>query len=177
MDTRNLTRRTIIKGLATSALAAPAISLHSRTVKRGEPDSDDPYRYPASEYYANAMNQVPGVALNIQMMPADKAMDLLNINLSSKSSNIDILPANDTNIINFARNGWLMPLDDLWVKYKDEYDLAGVDANLLKGCSYDGRMNMIPNEFNTHLLFYRTDIYNEAGLQPAKTIEEFKEAG
>ncbi len=173
--TKKLTRRTLLKGVAAGGLAIPAIGLASRTVNAANPVQIILYRYPASEFYAEAMRKVPGTDVNIQLMPSDKVMELININMSGKSGNFDIIPCNDTNLISYVNNGWLRPLDDLWEKYKDEYDLGDIDANFVKGSSVDGQLYQIPNEFNSHLLFYRKDIFEEAGIAPAETIEGFRD--
>ena len=44
--------------------------------------------------------------------------------MSSKSDTPDIVYASDTSLQTFARNGWFGPLDDLWAKYRDEYQPA-----------------------------------------------------
>lgn len=168
-----LSRRDLLRFTGTTMLAAPFISLSSRTVNAADPIQALLIRYPATEFYANAMSKVPGVELSTQMMPSDKLQELININFSSKSSNFDIIASNDTNLVNYVRNDWLMPMDELWAKYKDEYALDGIDQSFLKGCMVDGKLYQVPNEFNTHLLFYRKDLYEKAGLKPAETIEEF----
>ena len=44
------------------------------------------HRYPALEYYAEKMRTaIPGVTVNTQLMPIDKALELATIALSSKS--------------------------------------------------------------------------------------------
>jgi ABC-type glycerol-3-phosphate transport system substrate-binding protein len=174
MDARYLSRRTFLKGFAASTLAAPALSFSSRTVSAADPIQMILYRYPASEFYAEAMKKVPGADINIQLMPSDKVMELVNINLSSGSANFDIIPCNDTNLISYVAKDWLMPLDDLWAKYKDEYDLGGINDNFVKGSSSNGHIYQLPNEFNSHLLFYRKDLYEELGLKVPATIQEFR---
>ena len=59
--------------------------------------------------------------------PDDKTMELININLSSQSPNLDILMVTDALLSSYAKNKWLRPLNDLWDKHKGEFDL-GDDA-------------------------------------------------
>ena len=98
------------RGLVTAALAAPAI-LGSRARAAGTIQMIS-HRYPALEYYAEKMRTaIPGVTVNTQLMPIDKALELATIALSSKSDTPDIVYASDTSFQTFVKNGWFRPLD------------------------------------------------------------------
>ncbi|SFU19627.1 extracellular solute-binding protein [Mesorhizobium sp. YR577] len=175
--TTHFSRRAFLKTAgagAAAALAAPAIGLSSRTVNAATPIQAILNRYPAQEYFAEQMKSVPGVEVNVQLMPNDKILELLNINLSSGSSTFDIIPCNDTQAIRYARNGWIIPLEELWEKYRDEYNLGDIEPNFIKGSTVDGHLYQLPNEFNSHIQMYRKDIYEEKGLKPEDNIEDFK---
>ena len=110
------------RNLVVATFAAPAI-LGARARAAGTIQMIS-HRYPALEYYAEKMrNAVPGTAVNTQLMPFDKALELITIAMSSKSDTPDIVYASDASYQTFARNGWLRPLDDLWAKYRDEFKL------------------------------------------------------
>ena len=103
------------RGVVGAALAAPAV-LGSRARAAGTVQMIS-HRYPALEYYAEKMRSaVPGVTVNTQLMPIDKALELATIALSSNADTVDILYCNDTSFQTFVKNGWLRPLDDLWAK-------------------------------------------------------------
>ncbi|MBX3568050.1 MAG: extracellular solute-binding protein [Rhizobiaceae bacterium] len=175
MRNTTLNRRTLLQGIAAGGLAMPAIGLGSRTVNAADAVQALIIRYPASEYYAEAMKKTPGVDVNVQLVPSDKQNELVNINLASGSANLDIIACNDTNLINYARNDWLRPLDDLWEKYKDEYGLGDIDEALLRASSSDGHLYQVPNEFNSHLQFYRKDVFEETGLTPAQSAQQLRD--
>ena len=110
------------RGLVAAALAAPAI-LGGRARAAGTIQMIS-HRYPALEYYAEKMRgAIPGVTVNTQLMPIDKALELATIAMSSKSDTPDIVYASDTSFQTFVKNGWFRPLDDLWAKYRDEFKL------------------------------------------------------
>ena len=175
MTSMPITRRRLARALAGGALAMPAIGLGSRTVNAASPVQLIAYRYPSSEFYANAMkNAVPGTALDVQLMPSDKAMELVNINLSSRSANLDILQNTDMLVSGMVRNGWLRPLNDLWDKYKEEFALDDIDSNIVQNLTIDGKLYVVPTEFNSLIQFYRTDLFEKKGLKPATTLDEYK---
>lgn len=132
------------------------------------------HRYPALEFYAERMHEaVPGVEVNTQLMPHDKAMELATIAMSSKADNIDIVYLNDSTFLSFAKNGWLRPLDDLYEKYKDEFNLGDFTESALDTFRYEGKLYVIPHTINTQLFFYRTDLLEEAGKEPPTNFEEY----
>jgi multiple sugar transport system substrate-binding protein len=171
----SLNRRSLVKGLAASVIAAPAISLGSRTVNAANPIQLLGYRYPASEFYVERMKAgMPGQEINVQLMPSDKTMELININLSSQSPNLDILMVTDALLSSYAKNKWLRPLNDLWDKHKGEFDLGDIDPKILAGLSVDGNIYVVPTEFNTLIQYYRKDLFEQLKLQPATTLQEYK---
>jgi ABC-type glycerol-3-phosphate transport system substrate-binding protein len=134
------------------------------------------HRYPALEYYAEKMRgAIPGVTVNTQLMPIDKAMELATIALSSKSDTPDIVYASDTTMQNFVKNGWFRPLDDLWAKYRDEFKLDDFPAASLAPYRVDGHLYVMPHTVNAMMFFYRKDLFDKTGKSPPKTIVEFRD--
>lgn len=122
MKALSVDRRTALGGLG--ALAA-ASAIKGRSASAAAPVQMISHRYPALELYAEKMRSaVPGVEVNTQLMPFDKANELATIALSSKADTVDLVYASDSTVQKYAKNGWLRPLDDLWEKYKAEYNFS-----------------------------------------------------
>jgi multiple sugar transport system substrate-binding protein len=157
-----------------AALAAPALLGHAaRAAGTVQMIS---HRYPALEYYAEKMRgAVPGVTVNTQLMPFDKAIELATIALSSKADTPDIVYASDTTMQTFVKNGWFRPLDDLWAKYKDEFKLADFPDAALAPYRIDGHLYVMPHTVNAMMFFYRKDVLAKAGKAPPKTIAEYRD--
>lgn len=150
---------------AAAAFAAPAAAQTVQMIS---------HRYPALEHYAAKMREaVPGVTVNTQLMPFDKANELATIALSSKADTLDIIYASTATVLKYAKNGWLRPLDDLWAKYKDEYALDDIPQSVLDSYRYEGKLYILPHNVNVMLFFYRKDLFEAAGKQPPKTIAEY----
>ncbi len=151
--------------LGAAALVAPAAAQTVQMIS---------HRYPALELYAAKMREaVPGVTVNTQLMPFDKANELATIALSSKADTLDIVYASDATVLKYAKNGWLRPLDDLWAKYKEQYALDDIPDSVLSSYRYDGKLYALPHNLNVMLFFYRKDLLDAAGKQPPKTIPEY----
>ena len=164
------------RGLVATALAAPAI-LGSRARAAGTIQMIS-HRYPALEYYAEKMRTaIPGVTVNTQLMPIDKALELATIAMSSKSDTPDIVYASDTSFQTFVKNGWFRPLDDLWAKYRDEFKLDDIPELVRKTYTRDGHIYVMPHTLNTMMFFYRKDLFDAAGKTAPKTFAEYRRAG
>jgi multiple sugar transport system substrate-binding protein len=134
------------------------------------------HRYPALELFAEKMRTaVDGVQVNTQLMPFDKANELATIALSSKADTLDIVYASDSTVQKYAKNGWLMPLDDLFEKYKAEFNLGDFPEKGLAPYRYEGKLYVLPHTVNVMMLFYRKDLFEAEGKQPPKTIAEYEE--
>ncbi len=165
-------RRKVIHGLAAGGLAIPFI----RPARAAEAVQMISHRFPALEYLAAKMRSaIPGVEVNTQLMPFDKALELATIAFSSKSSTPDIVYANDSTFLTFAKNGWIRPLDDLWQKYRQEFDLDDFTEKVRQERSYQGHIWSVPSTSNVMLFFYRKDLFDKAGKQPPKTFVEYRD--
>src|SRR3954454_20822354 len=164
-------RRSVLQGAAASV----ALGAGLRQARAAAPVQMISHRYPALEFWASKMKTaVPGVEVNTQLVPFDKALELTTIALSSKSDTLDILYASDATYANLAKNGWLRPLDDLWAKYKDEFKLGDHADNVVKAMMWNGHLYVIPTDINVMMFFYRKDLFDAAGKQPPNTIAEYQ---
>lgn len=68
----------------------------------------------------------------------------------------------------FAAAGWLMDLSDR-VSQEDLNDFLTADV---EGGSYEGGLYRMPFRSDAGMLYYRTDLLEEAGVEPPETFEE-----
>ncbi|MDO4273852.1 MAG: extracellular solute-binding protein [Eubacteriales bacterium] len=132
------------------------------------------HRYAALEYYAQAMvdNAPENVTLDTELTTYSDWQEKMTINLSSQSSAYDITYIYPPDLATFAANGWLMPLDDYIEKYDDVYDFSDIPDYLWDAYTYDGHIYGIPSHQWAAILFARTDLIEEAGLEVPKTLDE-----
>lgn len=169
--TSTITRR----GALATAAGATATTLLPRTGRAAGTVQMISHRYPALELWASKMKTaVPGVEVNTQLVPFDKALELSTIALSAKSDTLDIIYASDATFASFVKNGWIRPLDDLWAKYKAEFNLGDIADSVIKAFTYQGHIWVIPADINVMLLFYRSDVLKAAGKEVPKTIAEYQ---
>ncbi|WP_293695928.1 ABC transporter substrate-binding protein [uncultured Agrococcus sp.] len=88
---------------------------------------------------------------------ADGQRDTLVQSLQAESSDYDVMALDVTWTAEFAANGWLQPLEgDL------ELDTSGLLPATVDSATYVDTLYAAPQNTNAQLLFYRTDIVDEA---------------
>ncbi len=168
----NVTRRGLLAGAAAGPLAAPFV----RKSRAAEAVQLISHRFPAIEYIAGKIRTaISGVEVNTQLMPFDKALELVTIAFSSKSPTPDIVYANDSTFLQFAKNGWIRPLDDLWAKHKEEFNLGDFTQAVQKERFWNGHQWAVPATANVMLFFYRKDLFDKTGKKPPATFAEYRD--
>ncbi|MCE0505962.1 MULTISPECIES: ABC transporter substrate-binding protein [unclassified Roseivivax] len=74
----------------------------------------------------------------------------------------------------WAKNGWLVPLDDMG----DDYDAEDILPAMRAGLSHDGQLYAAPFYGESSMVMYRTDLMEAAGMEmpEAPTWEEIRAA-
>lgn len=168
------------KAFATAMAAAVTVSTVGASAVYASDDVELSllsHRYAALEYFANAMaeNVPEGVTLDTELTTYGDWQEKMTINLSSESSAYDITYIFPPDLATFASNGWLMPLDDYIEKYDDVYNFSDIPDYLWDAYSYDGHIYGIPSHQWAAILFARTDLIEEAGLEVPTTLDELVE--
>jgi len=119
-------------------------------------------------------SQNPDIRLDVVRGPnaADSVEDLYTASFLLGDSPYDLVYSDIVWIPKFAAAGWLMNLSDR----VSESDLnqfldADVEAGQIQGGFY-----RMPFRSDVGMLYYRTDLLNEAGLQPPETFDDLIQA-
>lgn len=158
---------------ATAALAKPAIA-QAATV-RWWYHFDNPQNSPA-ELVAKFEKENPGIKIQAEAIPwgggndyqtrlfaaivAGNAPDSAMVRLSWAAR--------------FAQMRALEPLDSMIGGWAGKSDIADNIWKINRGA--DGKQYYLPLQYVVIYLYYRTDLFQQAGLQPPKTFEEFRAA-
>lgn len=116
-------------------------------------------------------SEVPNVELEIISPPSDQAQQKISSMLQA-GEGIDIVELDSVPVENIS-NGYVECLDD-YIKEWPEWETV---SEFLKDqlTSYDGKVYSIPYGVYERALFYRTDWFEEKGLEVPKTWEELYE--
>jgi sorbitol/mannitol transport system substrate-binding protein len=84
----------------------------------------------------------------------------------------DIIHGSNAFIGEMASLGWLLPLNDLIDKYREQYDLDDIDPSSFAAASQNGIIYGIPIVVNTQHFYYNTEILEAAGIEPPQTYTD-----
>jgi len=179
-------RRTVVKGasavagsaalagkMASSTFAAPAI-LGARfqgeelTVLYMESGTYDE----AARLIAPEFQEATGATVNVVAFPYQNLHDNAATDLVTQTGAYDVID------VAYQWDGefspFLSPLEDLIER--DGYDMSAFIPNVaaLSGF-WDGQQNGIPNANDARGIVYRTDLFEEAGLEPPTTWQEYND--
>lgn len=112
------------------------------------------------------------VKVTYKPVPSSELKDRLTTWLAAKDESLDVIALDIVWISEFARAGWIQPVDKLMDNaYKDK-----VNKDLLKGpleaMSYNDSMYALPWNSSAGMLYYRKDILEQEGLTPPQTWDE-----
>ena len=98
--------------------------------------------------------------------------DKTNTTLNGDQPAYDIVEIYTSAIARYAGPGKIAPLDDLFAKYKDKYQLGDLNKLMLDGMTYNGHLYALPTSANIYTMVYRKDIFDKLGLQAPKTYAD-----
>ena len=123
------------------------------------------YKSVAPEY-----TEQTGIEIEFVEMPHDNMHERFLQEAISGSGAMDIFNTDQPWVSEFASKGFLVDLSDkLTDEEKDDFFPAALEAS-----SYAGKLYSIPYFIHTPVLFYRTDLFEEAGLSVPTTWEEYE---
>jgi multiple sugar transport system substrate-binding protein len=115
----------------------------------------------------------PNIRVRSEPLPSstDQQHQIYAINLEGGASGIDVLAMDVIWIAEFARAGWIRPLDDLF----EPGQRAEFFPNALEAATYRGKIWAVPWYIDAGVLYYRKDLLKKYGRRPPPTWEELVE--
>ncbi len=105
----------------------------------------------------------------------DDALTKLRSSASGKDVGADLVQVFDLGTRYMIDSDLIKPIQDF--VDEDNYDLSQLEDNLLAYYTVDGKLNSMPFNSSTPLLYYNKDMFDKAGVKPPKSLEEMKEIG
>jgi multiple sugar transport system substrate-binding protein len=135
------------------------------------------YQKIAAEYEAET-----GVKINLTTFPMDGLLTQEANAAQSGSNAFDVLQLNEQWVGQFYDSQWVQPLTDIdpdftWDEGLIEFDGVGRWDADLRSTSPDGVPYSLPINGNIQLFMYRTDVYDQLGLEVPTTWDEVVETG
>ncbi len=131
----------------------------------------------ALEAIANKYEAATGADVTIQVLSEQQMRDKIQLNLQSKSNAMDVfmtIPSREGAM--FSQSGYYEPLDTHLAGADASYDAEGFAPAAIAGMKVDGETTAIPLNVEGPVMYYRTDLFEQSGLQVPETIDELMDA-
>ncbi|APX92363.1 sugar ABC transporter substrate-binding protein [Halomonas sp. 1513] len=103
----------------------------------------------------------PGITLNWVVLEENVLRQRLTTDIATGGGQFDVMTIGTYEAPIWAERGWLVPLDDL----PDEYQVDDLLRPVRDGLSHDGTLHALPFYGESSMLYYRTDLFEEHGIE------------
>ncbi len=173
-------RRTTARVLASTVYLSAALLFLACGTHR-QPASPQPVtivfkhaKHPHSEYLSELIQRFeaenPGIHVREEILPSDsdEQHQFYVINLAAHSRQVDVIDLDVIWVQEFARAGWLQPLESNISKS----ELQQLNQPALQPDQFHDRLYAVPWFLDAGVLYYRRDLLDKYGLQPPRTYPE-----
>ena len=102
----------------------------------------------------------PGIDLEWVTMEENVLRQKVTTDIATKGGQYDIMTIGTYEVPIWAKQGWLVPLDDLGA----DYDVDDLLPAMRNGLSVDGKLYAAPFYGESSMVMYRKDLFEKAGL-------------
>jgi multiple sugar transport system substrate-binding protein len=154
----------IASGFAATSLAGPNTLILSKG-----PDTTGTLEKVVDRF--NSEDHKFKVAWQIMSADTGQYFDKMRTEFQVGRSEIDVIGADVIWPAQFAANGWIEDLGDLFTEeMQQDFFPATIETS-----SYNGKIYGVPWYSDAGLLYYRKDLLDKAGLKPPRTWEELRD--
>ncbi|MGH2723693.1 MAG: ABC transporter substrate-binding protein [Actinomycetota bacterium] len=112
------------------------------------------------------------VDIQIEALPYDQMRDRIVSSFLASEPTYDMIIVDNPWMFDFASGGFLTPLDDL-IEQTEGFDWEDYSEPLREIATVEDQIYGVPFYNYGLALIYRQDLYEEAGLEPPSTLDEF----
>jgi sorbitol/mannitol transport system substrate-binding protein len=127
---------------------------------------------PNAALIADYQKANPDVAIAMDTVPIQNYFPKLSTEVTSKSDAIDFFTGIPTLLYAFARTGKVVPFEDVLSPADMDDIVQDIPAHYLDTWRFQGKLYAIPNDSNAQWTFYRTDLFEEAGVKLPETWDD-----
>jgi len=113
-----------------------------------------------------------GATIEIEIVGYDAVRELALLNADNSISDYDIVAVDVVWIGEYGANNILLPLDDLMSTNSDLVNVEDFIEIALEAGQFEGQQLTLPIQPHPELLWYRSDLFEEAGLASPQTTDD-----
>lgn len=104
--------------------------------------------------------QHPDIKLDWVVLEENMLRQRVTTDIATGSGQFDVMTIGTYEVPIWAKQGWLLALDNL----PADYDVDDLLKPVRDGLSYEGKLYAVPFYAESSMLFYRTDLFEKAGI-------------
>ena len=105
--------------------------------------------------------QHPDIHLRWVVLEENVLRQRVTTDIATKAGQFDIVTVGNYEVPIWAKQGWLSPMDNL----PASYDVDDLLKPVRDGLTYEGKLYGLPFYAESAMTYYRTDLFNKAGLK------------
>lgn len=117
-----------------------------------------------------------GAKVNVESYTEDQLSQKLTVEFTSGKSSVDVFmlrPPQEGRL--FTKNKWFAPLNS-YIDQAAAWQWADFPKSTVDAVTFSGNINAVPIVTEWQTLFYRKDLFAQAGLKPPTTLQELEAA-
>ena len=132
------------------------------------------WEFPIVSQYAEEVAdcEAGNYSFNYQFLDSVEARNAMTLDASTGAPTFEVYQGSNAFIGELANQGFVLPLNDLVDKYRDEFNLDQIDSAFWDMASIDGNIYSIPMISNTMHIFYNEPALAELGVSVPTTFDE-----
>ena len=147
---------TLVLGMCTAS--ALAFAAHAESITIATVNNGDMVRMQKLTDDFTAKN--PDIQLNWVTLEENVLRERVTTDIATKGGQYDVMTIGTYEVPIWAKQGWLLPLDNLGA----DYDTADIIPAIAGGLSADGKLYAAPFYGESSFVMYRKDLMEKAGL-------------
>lgn len=117
-----------------------------------------------------------GITVKVDTYSNEQLNDTYKVKLNAQSSDFDLMAYQPQDVMReFSRNGWLADLSDR-VESDAAWDWQDFQQPARDAVTLDGAVYGVPVMTERHIMYYRADLLEDAGIEVPETLDELKAA-
>ncbi|WP_110686446.1 ABC transporter substrate-binding protein [Salinicola aestuarinus] len=105
----------------------------------------------------------PDIQVNWVTLPENELRQKVTTDIASGAGQYDVVTVSNYETPIWAQNEWLAPITEL----PDDYDVDDLLTPVREGLSVDGELYALPFYAESSMTYYRTDLFEKAGIEMA----------
>lgn len=164
-----LTKRMLSAAVLAATFGTPALAEELNLFLIPSPSST------AIQSFIPAFTEKTGITVNVTEVPYGEAHQKLLLSVRQGQGQYDVAQFDNTFLAPFGAAGTMQPLD-AWIAASAEYDISDFAQGQQDYGKFDGQTLGLTLSTEPMILWYRTDIFEELGLEVPTTWEEYAAA-